>query len=405
MVMHPFLALVALLVVAAAPLRAQRVVAELSAASPASGAVRAVPDGGVHLLTDAGWLEFDLVVAVGGRYRCEIAVPAAPAGAEVWVEDHVGNPDGRSYDITGPTPVPAAGGVAVRVGSPLDAGPRRMRLHHRGGPLTVRELSFTLVRRHAATPATLVQRTNGEEWVLVWSDEFDGDGPPDPARWTHDLGDWGWGNRELQFYTDGRSENARQEGGHLVIEARRGDQGHAWTSARLTTRGRLSFLYGRIEIRARVPAADGAWAAGWLLGDAYRDEKSWPYCGEIDLLEGVGREIDDATGDGTNHASCHTRAYYFKQGNHISSTRPVPGMARDFHLYVLEWLPDAITIAVDGERYYRYDHTNGPLEWPFDRPQNLILNLAMGGGMGGPVDPTVERVRYEIDYVRVYGRR
>ena len=158
-------------------------------------------------------------------------------------------------------------------------------------------------------------------------------------------------------------------------------------------------------MRAKVPAMDGAWAAGWLLGDAYRDEKSWPYCGEVDLLEGVGKEIDDKTGDGLNHASCHTRAYYFKQGNHISTTRKVENMAGEFHVYALEWLKDKITIEIDGEPYYVYDKTNGPLEWPFDQPQNLILNLAIGGGMGGDVDPKAERAQYVIDYVRVYGKQ
>ena len=104
-----------------------------------------------------------------------------------------------------------------------------------------------------------------------------------------------------------------------------------WTSARLTTRGKVSFQYGRLELRAKAPVADGTWGAGWLLGDAYRDELSWPYCGEVDIFEAVGREIDDETGDGINHGSCHTRAYYFKQGNHISNTIPVEGMGTEFH--------------------------------------------------------------------------
>ena len=393
------------LFVGAAVAPAQRITAPLSAKANASGEVRAAQPDGVRLLGEQGWIEFDLEVEVGGRYRCMIDVQQAGEAAVVSVEDYIGNPDGRNYDITGPTKVPAGGALVSRTGSPLDVGARRMRLHHSGGPVTVRSVSFELVRPHVLTPASLVQRTEGEDWKLVWSDEFSGTGSPDPAVWTSDLGDWGWGNRELQYYTEGRTENARQEDGLLIIEARKGDQGHAWTSSRLTTRGKISFLYGRIEMRAKVPAADGAWAAGWLLGDAYRDEKSWPYCGEIDLLEGVGREIDDQTGNGTNHASCHTRAYYFKQGNHISNTRPVPGMATDFHVYALEWWPDRIRISVDGEFYYVYDKTNGPLEWPFDQPQNLILNLAIGGGMGGPVDPDVDRARYVIDYVRVYGRQ
>ncbi len=352
-----------------------------------------------------GFVDFGLEVAVGGRYRCVVQVAPSQGGtAVVWVEDYVGNPDGRTYDITGPLPVAASVDAVECSGSPLDRGPRRMRVHWSGGPLQLRAVRFSLMRRHAHTPTAMVQRTQGEQWVLVWSDEFDGEGAPDPAKWTHDLGNWGWGNRELQYYTDASKDNARREGGHLIIEARRDGAG-AWTSARLTTRGKVSFLYGRVEIRAMVPAGDGMWAAGWLLGDAYRDEKSWPYCGEIDVLEGVGKEIDDTTGDGTNHASCHTRAYYFKQGNHISSRTQVAGMGTSFHDYVLEWWPDRITVAVDGEQYYVYDKTDGPLEWPFDTPQNLILNLAVGGGMGGPVAEGLQRQRYVIDHVRVYGRQ
>lgn len=191
----------------------------------------------------------------------------------------------------------------------------------------------------------------------------------------------------------------------LVIEAHKDDGGHAWTSSRLTTRGKLSFLYGRIEIRAKVPAGDGAWAAGWLLGDAYRDEISWPYCGEIDVCEAVGREIDDTSGDGVNHASCHTRAFYFKQGNHISSQLPVARMSKDFHTYCVEWETDEIRMYVDGQHYYTYDKKGSRDAWPFAEPQNLILNLAMGGGMGGPIDPELTSQRFVIDHVRVFERR
>ena len=356
-----------------------------------------------RVAAEGGSVDFELEIPVCGRYRTEVFVEGAADKSVVWVEDYIGNPDGRSYDITGPLSV--VDGVATATGSPLDVGSRKMRLHCSGGAITAQAVRFTMVRPHALTPTSLVQNTEGKEWVLVWSDEFDGEGPPDPSRWASDIGDWGWGNRELQYYTEGRVENACREDGCLVIEARKGDMGRAWTSARLTTRGKISFLYGRIDIRAKVPAMDGAWAAGWLLGDAYRDEKSWPYCGEMDVLEAVGREIDDSTGHGRAHGSCHTRAYYFKQGNHISATREVKAMSRDFHVYSLDWLPGKITMSIDGEPYYVYDKTNGPLEWPFDQPQNLILNLAIGGGMGGAVDPDGERARYVIDYVRVYGRQ
>lgn len=381
---------------------AQRATARVSV-SDSSGKV----DVGAVVRSDKndGWIDLEFEAEAAGRYRCEVTLAEAKKGTEVWVEDYIGNPDGRSYDITGPMIVPEGGGTVSRVGSPMDRGPRKMRLHHRGGPIALREVAFERVKPLVETPCSLVQRTTGEQLVLAWSDEFEGDGPVDSKKWTYDIGDWGWGNRELQTYTEARLENARRENGCLVIEARRNDDGHAWTSARLTTRGKISFLRGRIEFRAKTPAEDGAWAAAWLLGDAYRDEKSWPYCGEVDVLEGVGREIDDATGDGLNHASCHTRAFYFKQGNHISNTRNVKRMASDFHVYAIEWTDRRITAEVDGETYYVYDKVNGPLEWPFHEPQNLILNLAMGGGMGGAVDPKVDRVRFVVDYVRVFGRQ
>jgi beta-glucanase (GH16 family) len=381
------------------------ITAAFPASARASGPFVLVPEG-LRLGSEAGWIDFELEVPVAGRYRCDVVIEGRPpAGSTVWVEDRIGNPDGRTYDVTAPISLPADGGSATKDGVPLDAGPHTMRLHHSGGAITVRALRFALMRRHQLTPTTHVQRTEGTEWALVWSDEFDGDGVPDPARWTADIGNWGWGNRELQYYTEGRVENARQEGGHLVIEARPGDLGQPWTSARLTTRGKVSFLYGRIEIRARLPVTDGTWAAGWLLGDAYRDEVSWPYCGEIDVMEGVGREIDDASGDGLNHASCHTRAYYFKQGNHISESIRVEDMSGTFHDYAVEWGPDAVRMYVDGRHYYTYDKTGSELSWPFDRPQNLILNLAIGGGMGGAIAADAGAQRLVVDHVRVYGRR
>ncbi|MFT5289604.1 MAG: beta-glucanase (GH16 family) [Planctomycetota bacterium] len=382
---------------------------------PASTSVAAsgdsiVLEGGRSVRTGegSGWLEYAVPIQVSGRYRCDLHVRSLGGqSSTLWIEDYVENPDGRTYDITAPMLLEAKANerVLTRYGSPLAIGEHRMRIHYAGGRVELEALELTLISRHQLTPASLVQGTEGQSWSLVWSDEFDGEGLPDPTRWTADVGNWGWGNREPQYYTVGRTENARQENGCLVIESRRDDMGYPWTSARLTTRGKLSFLYGRFEIRAQVPTMDGTWAAGWLLGDAYRDELSWPYCGEVDVLEGVGREIDDTSGDGLNHASCHTRAYYFKQGNHISSTRKVAGMGSGFHTYAMEWSPTSIEIFVDGVHYYTYDKRADALEWPFDKPHNLVLNLAMGGGMGGAIDPQVTSQKFLVDYVRVYGKQ
>ncbi len=140
------------------------------------------------------------------------------------------------------------------------------------------------MKRQQNTPNSLKQKMKGEDWELVWSDEFDGQGLPDTTKWSYNIGDWSWGNNEPQYYTEGKLKNARQEDGHLIIEAHKNDDGNAWTSARLSTQGKQSFLYGKIEFKAKVPVGRGTWAAGWLLGDAYGDEISWHYCGEFDFL-------------------------------------------------------------------------------------------------------------------------
>ncbi|MEM6768802.1 MAG: glycoside hydrolase family 16 protein, partial [Bacteroidota bacterium] len=237
----------------------------------------------------------------------------------------------------------------------------------------------------------------------AWADEFDGESI-DTEKWTYDVGDWGWGNNELQYYTIENTDNARIEDGHLVIEARKNETGERWTSARLTTREKTSFLYGKIEFKAMVPREKGNWAAGWTLGDTYVDEKSWPYCGEIDIMESVGYEVDDETGDGIAHVTVHTPAYYFKIGNQISNTKDIIDIADEFHTYGVEWTPTEVKGFVDGEEYYLYDKTANELEWPFNIPQNIILNLAMGGGWGGAkgMDPNITSQKLIIDYVRVY---
>ena len=245
---------------------------------------------------------------------------------------------------------------------------------------------------------------DGENWEIVWADEFDGEGIVDTTKWTYDLGNWGWGNGELQYYTAFRPENARQEDGNLIIEAHKNDMDNPWTSARLTTRGKTTFLYGKIEFRAKVPAEKGNWSAGWMLGDDYVDELSWPYCGEIDILESVGYQMDNETGNGTAHSSAHCGAYYFKLGNQATGTTPVSNMNNEFHTYSVVWTPDSMTAYVDDKAYFTYGDTSSELTWPFDKPQNIILNLTMGGGWGGleGMDESVEKQQMVIDYVRVY---
>lgn len=346
--------------------------------------------------------DFELEVNETGRYR--VTVYGNGPETHVWLEDYNNNPDDRTYNITGSL---ALNGGSVSVdGSPLATGKHPIRIHADTNVL-IDSISFELIQKFKPTPKSLTQSMEGEEWELVWSDEFDGEGLPDTSKWSYNIGNWGWGNFEPQYYMGPRTEIARQENGTLIIEAHRDDMGNPWTSTRLTTQGKVSFTYGRVEFRAKVPVGRGTWAAGWLLGDEYRDELSWPYCGEIDVLECVGYEIDDSTGSGINHATCHTRAYYFKQGNQIGSEIKVDSMDSKFHTYAIEWYPDRIEGYLDGEHYYTYDKNADELEWPFNKPQNIIINLAVGGGWGGlqGIDDAYDQHQYILDYVRVYQKK
>jgi beta-glucanase (GH16 family) len=356
----------------------------------------------VMKLSNEEWLSYEVSIPQAGRYKVEV-VGSAPDGGAVWLEDHIENTDDRTYNITGMMTFVDGAISTSRDGSPLNEGTHKIKLHA-AGDVFVDQINFSMIQPSVNTPVSFTQSMEGEEWELVWSDEFEGTGLPDTTKWSYNVGDWGWGNNEPQYYTNARTENARLEDGNLTIEARKNDMDKPWTSARLTTQGKESFLYGKVEFRAQVPVGRGTWAAGWLLGDEYKDELSWPYCGEIDVLECVGYEIDDETGDGINHATCHTRAYYFKQGNQIGSEIEVSNMDGEFHTYAIEWYPDVIYGLVDGERYYTYDKNANELEWPFFKPQNIILNLAVGGGWGGAqgIDESWDSHKYILDYVRVY---
>lgn len=364
------------------------------------------PKGDSAILLSAGeWLAFEIDVVELGRYKVEVNAKSDSIGA-VWIEDYYDNSDDRTYDITGKIKIDNkdAYQISFKDGSPLDKGKHKIKVHVSRGSTHIDWIRFSLIQPHTMTEKVYEQEMGGKEWTLAWSDEFEGSGLPDSTKWSYNIGNWGWGNNELQYYTESRLENARIENGNLIIEARKNDIGNEWTSARLTSQGKESFLYGKIEISAKVPTTRGTWAAGWFLGDEYRDELSWPYCGEIDILECVGFEIDDSTGNGKNHSTCHTRSYYFKQDNHITSEIAVKNMNTEFHNYAIEWYPDVIYGFVDGKKYYTYDMNKDELEWPFDKAQNIILNLTIGGGWGGAkgIDENLDRPQYIIDYVRVY---
>lgn len=356
----------------------------------------------VRLVKDQ-WLSYELDVEIAGRYKVEVM---AKSKGLLWIEDYIDNKDDRTYDISGKIEVDSMDEFQLysKDGSPLNKGKHKIKIHVSEGSVSVDWISFTLIQEHIDTEISYTQAMDGKEWSLVWEDDFEGSGLPDSTKWSYNIGNWGWGNNEPQYYTKSRTENARLEDGNLVIEAHKNDWGQEWTSARLTTQGKESFLYGRIEFRAKVPVGRGTWSAGWLLGDDYKDELSWPYCGEIDVLECVGFEIDDLTGKGKNHSTCHTRAYYFKQGNQIGADIEVDSMNTKFHTYAIEWYPDVIYGFLDGVKYYTYDKNQNELEWPFNKAQNIIVNLAIGGGWGGAkgIDENWDNHQYIIDYVRVY---
>lgn len=243
---------------------------------------------------------------------------------------------------------------------------------------------------------------DAKRWSLVFADEFNRDGLPNPKNWDYEEGYIR--NNEKQFYTRGRKENARVEGGKLIIEARKDNfDGKPITSASLTTRGKHEFLRGRIEARIKVPTGKGTWPAFWTLGTNI-GEVSWPKCGEIDIMEFVGFDPTAV------HGNVHTDAYNHMKGNgkgkRIEAGSPAAHEA--FHVYAAEWYADRIEFFFNDRRYLVYrNEGKGESSWPFEKPQYLILNLAIGGAWGGVqgVDDSIFPARMEVDYVRVYKAR
>jgi len=243
-----------------------------------------------------------------------------------------------------------------------------------------------------------------KDWELVWADEFDYNGLPDTAVWAYDVGGQGWGNQERQYYTASRLENARVENGLLIIEARREPMDtNAYTSARLVTRDKKEELYGRFEVRAKLPRGIGTWPAIWMLaaeqtyGDGY-----WPHNGEIDIMEHVGYH------QGHIHASTHSLKYYWLVGTQRTDTIFSADVSDTFHNYIMEWYPEKIQVFMDDSLYFTSPNDGTGWEaWPFDKPFYMILNIAVGGAWGGQkgIDDSIWPQRMEVDYVRVYRRK
>jgi beta-glucanase (GH16 family) len=259
-------------------------------------------------------------------------------------------------------------------------------------------------------------RTDGSSvlpgWVLTWSDEFDGaDGSAvDPTKWVHDVGGTGWGNQELEYYTDG-TQNAVVTGGNLVITATTAGASSykcsypssgacQYTSARLLTQNRFTQQYGRIEARIQIPEGQGLWPAFWMLG-ADIATNGWPNCGEIDIMENIGKEPS------INHGSLHMPAAGTSNDDDLTGSYALPGNAKlgdDFHTYAVEWSAAAIKFYVDGNLY----ETQKPSAatgrtWEFDHPFFILLNVAVGGQWPGAPDLTTSFPQtMKVDWVRVY---
>ncbi|HEY5434873.1 MAG TPA: glycoside hydrolase family 16 protein [Candidatus Limnocylindrales bacterium] len=260
-------------------------------------------------------------------------------------------------------------------------------------------------------PAPSARSPGPADWKLIWSDEFNAPAgtPPDPGVWSYDLGDGsasgiiGWGNREREYYTN-RTANAATDGqGHLLVTVRAADGSETcyygrceYTSARLLTKDRYAIQYGRIEARIKVPGGVGLWPVFWMLGTDI-GQVGWPNSGEIDVMEFVGRRPNEILG--TIHGPGYSGSSGFTKT--VDVGRPV---ADDFHTFAIEWRPDHIVWYLDGKAYFQAGPADvAPNRWVFNHPFFLILNVAVGGNLGGPVGPDTSFPQaMAVDYVRLY---
>lgn len=225
--------------------------------------------------------------------------------------------------------------------------------------------------------------------ALLWSDEFNTDGLPDPSKWGYDLGAGGWGNNESQYYTS-RADNAVVINGNLKITLKKeAYSGSNYTSARLLTKDKFSFKYGKVEARIKLPVGGGTWPAFWMLGSNI-GAVGWPACGEIDIMEHLGNDLNRI------YATLH---YPGRSGGNANGASRVITNANEYHIYSLDWSAAEIKMSVDGQVIHTVANS---ASIPFNHNFFLICNIAMGGNFGGVIDPAVTSASMEIDYIRVY---
>lgn len=246
--------------------------------------------------------------------------------------------------------------------------------------------------------STNVVNAQNDCYQLVWSDEFDYSGKPDPAKWGYDVGGNGWGNGEAQYYTD-QLDNSFVENGVLTIVAKKETYGgNEYTSARLITKNKGDWKYGRVEVMAKIPPGRGSWSAIWMLPTDW-EYGGWPESGEIDIMEHVGYDPNRI------HGTVHTEAYNHSINTQKGASKVISTSQTEFHLYAIEWFEDKIDFYIDDAKYFTFNNENiGSAEWPFDKRFHLLLNIAVGGGWGGAqgIDNTIFPTSMEVDYVRVY---
>jgi len=241
--------------------------------------------------------------------------------------------------------------------------------------------------------------TADNDWKLYWAEEFNYTGLPDSTKWNYDVGGHGWGNNELQYYTKASSRNVEVSNGTLKLKAIQEKMDNRdYTSARILTKDKADFTYGKVEIRAKLPAGRGLWPAIWMLGSNI-NTVSWPDCGEIDIMEHVGFQKDSIFG------TIHTKAYNHGIGTQKTKSIFIGDPYKSFHVYSIEWTPEHMNFYVDDALYNHFENEHKTTaEWPFDSSFFIILNLAIGGNWGGKegVDKTIFPATMEVDYVRVY---
>lgn len=277
-------------------------------------------------------------------------------------------------------------------------------------------INALIVRKTTSTSVKESSSTNSSAWKLIWNDEFDYQGKPDPSKWSYDIWPAGKVNDEDQTYTE-QLRNVEVKDGNLVITAHKEDYSNAnYTSGRIHSQGKGDFLYGRAEVRAKLPAGQGTWSAIWMLpsdpfkyattcevGEDWQGSSTcnaWPNSGEIDIMEHVGYDMQ------TIHGTVHNEAYYWAKWEQRKASIEGKTVDQNFHVYAIEWTPEHIIVFFDETPYFFYSNeSTGWQAWPYDHPYHVILNLAIGGSWGkagGPIDDSIFPVSMEVDYVRVF---